>query len=100
MFRQSQQLATKYDHQVCCVAKLLSTRFQATYLGFLLLTSHDKKFCRWMNNIDFFEDSRRVVCQSLFSKMIHNEFESSIGAKGCSYDFGEFVDSVDVAQHG
>ena len=49
-----------------------------------------------MDNIDFLEDGRRVICQCLFSKMIHNEFKPSIGAEGCSYNFGEFVDGVDV----
>jgi hypothetical protein len=96
MFRQSQQLTTENDDQVGCIAKLLSAGGLRAYLGFLLLTSHDKKFRRRMNNIDFFENSRRVICQSLFSKMIHNEFKTTIWTQGGSYDFGEFVDRMDV----
>jgi hypothetical protein len=69
------------------------------YLGFLLLTCHDKKFCGRMDDIDLFKDSRRVICQSLFPKMIHNKFEMTIRTEGRSHDFSEFVDGVDIAQN-
>jgi hypothetical protein len=96
MFSQRQQLTTENDNQVCGITELFSAGVLRAYLGFLLLTSHYKKFCRRMNNIDLFEDSRRVICQSLFSKMIHNEFKPTIWTQGGSYNFGEFVDRVDV----
>jgi hypothetical protein len=69
------------------------------YLSFLLLTRHDKKFCSRMDDIDLFKDSRRVICQSLFSKMIHNKFEMTIRTEGRSHDFSEFVNGVDIAQN-
>ena len=52
-----------------------------------------------MDDIDFFKDGRRVICQSLFSEMVHNEFEMTIRTEGRSHDFSEFVNGVDVAQN-
>jgi hypothetical protein len=69
------------------------------YLSFLLLTCHNKKFCSRMDDIDLFKNGRRVICQSLFSKMIHNEFEMTIRTEGRSHDFGEFVNGMDIAQN-
>jgi len=70
------------------------------YLCFLLLTCHNEKFCGGMDDIDFLEDGRRVVCQSLFPKVVHNEFESTIWTEGRPDDFCEFMDGVDVADNG
>ena len=70
------------------------------YLCFLLLTCHDEQFCGGMDDIDFLKDGRRVVCQSLFAEVIHNEFESAIWTEGRPDDFCEFMDGVDVADNG
>ena len=68
------------------------------YLCLLLLTCHDEKFCGRVDDIDFLEDGRRVVCQRLLPKMIHNKLESAIWTKGRPDDFCEFMDSVDVTE--
>jgi len=65
-----------------------------------LLTCHDEEFCGWMNDIDFFEDGGRVVRQGLFSQMVYNELETAVWTKGCSDNFCEFVNGVDIAQDG
>lgn len=53
-----------------------------------------------MNDIDFFEDGGRVVRQGLFSQMVYNELETAVWTKGCSDNFCEFVNGVDIAQDG
>jgi len=32
--------------------------------------------------------------------MIYDEFEATIGTEGRSYDFSEFVDGMNVTEHG
>jgi hypothetical protein len=44
----------------------------------LLVACHDKEFCGWMNDIDFFENCGGVVGDGLLSEMINNEFETTV----------------------
>jgi hypothetical protein len=71
MFCQREKLAAEDDDEVRGVAEF----------GFLLLTCHDEEFCCGMDNVDFFEDGGGVVCQGLFSEMIDDEFETTVGTE-------------------
>ena len=99
MFSQSQQLTTKHHNQICGITELQSIFVPCGNgnLGFLLLTRHDEKFCGRMNDIDFFENGRRVVRQGLLPEMVYNEFETTVRAERCPYNLSEFMDSMDIA---